>query len=121
MLAEDEDGQAALDTLSTLQGITDQNAARDYLKRYQRILGNQNRWESFFAVRKKVNEFFLRTFPVLDHYLGIELRFDRTLFPKPGHEAEISSPIGAEGENREEEIHEVSKNAWRRLPLVHKV
>jgi hypothetical protein len=62
-----------------------------YLDYRQRVMGNQNRWEKFFAKRKKENDFYFRTFPALGHISGIELRYERAFFPKPGKEDEFTA------------------------------
>jgi len=71
----------------------DPNGVSNYLAVRQSILGNRNRWELFFARRKKDNEFFQRQFPVMGHAFGVEIRYDRTLFPKRGHEGEFEGRV----------------------------
>ncbi|MEO6096434.1 MAG: hypothetical protein ABIW76_12325 [Fibrobacteria bacterium] len=58
-----------------------------------RILGRQNRYERFFALRKKDNEFFYDEFAAPGHYKGLRGRFERSLFPKPGHESEFEAAL----------------------------
>jgi hypothetical protein len=83
----------SLDTLWTLKGLTKTSAAFEYIKLYQRVLGNQNRWELFFSKRKRDNEYFLNTYPLNDHFLGMDIRFDRAVFPKPGNEVLFNTRV----------------------------
>jgi hypothetical protein len=58
-----------------------------------RVLGRQNRFERFFAQRKKDNEYFYEEIPAPGHYKGLRGRYERSLFPKPGHEAAFDSAL----------------------------
>lgn len=60
-----------------------------FLTMRQRILANQNRWERFFSVRKKKNEYYRRDFVAVGHGFGVEIRYDRRIFPKAGREKEF--------------------------------
>ncbi|MDB5047212.1 MAG: hypothetical protein JWO30_283 [Fibrobacteres bacterium] len=57
---------------------------------YVRVLELQNRWERFFAQRKKDNEYFYKEFPTLEHPRSFEIRYERSIFPKPGQEEEFN-------------------------------
>jgi hypothetical protein len=86
-LIRDDNGK--LDTIAAFANPLKVNGIYDYLKNYQRILGNQNRWERFFDLRKKSNQFYHPTSPAAGHYLGVNIRFDRAVFPRPGLESEF--------------------------------
>ncbi len=85
------DRAGILDTLMPAGTFSDIDGATGYLRTYQRILGDQNRWVRFFAVRKKDNEFYYRTFAANGHYSGIELRFDQAVYPVSGQEKNFYS------------------------------
>lgn len=81
------------DTVWSQKFNSDPKGWADYLAVRQRILGNRNRWEAFFARRKKDNEFYRRQYPAMGHSVGVEIRYDRALFPKPGHEVEFERRV----------------------------
>lgn len=85
--------QGGLDTIVTIPGSKGINDLLDYVNSYQRVLTNQNRWERFFDARKKENEFYHTEYPVPGHYLGMSVRFDRVVYPKPGQEAEFRARL----------------------------
>ncbi|HKP98334.1 MAG TPA: hypothetical protein VJ385_21570 [Fibrobacteria bacterium] len=112
LLKVDGDG---LDTVMAAGSFRFVEGPGDYLRAYQRILGGQNRWEIFFAKRKKQNEFYIRTFPVMGHFLGYEIRFDRTYFPKPGRAAEFTEAlkrVTAANFTQEKAANEISRKAF---------
>ena len=95
-LIRDEDGRPDTLTVLSLAGESEAQIKDDvvtYLQYCQRILANQNRWERFFAVRKKDNEFYYKFTPAPGHYTQIDIRFDRALFPGPGQEAEFDARL----------------------------
>ena len=67
------------DTVWNQKYASDPNGLTNYLAVRQGILGNQNRWEKFFARRKKDNEYYQREFPVMGHAAGMEIRYDRAV------------------------------------------
>ena len=58
-----------------------------------RILNNANRWERFFALRKRANDYFRLTTPVAGFAMAIEYPYERKLFPLPGKEAEFEARV----------------------------
>jgi hypothetical protein len=87
----DDDGRP--DTVGAFPNSPGNNDYGKYLQGYQRILVNQNRWERFFESRKKENEYYRSEYPVPGHYLGMTVRFDRAVFPKPGRESEFQARL----------------------------
>lgn len=86
---------AVPETLHVMPKAPNPNFATSYLDAYESILRNENRWERFFAYRKKDNSFYFRIYPEPGHTLGIELRYDRTVHPKPGRESEFRARLHA--------------------------
>ena len=81
------------DTLWRVPKASGTSFAASFLDAYESVLRNENRWERFFANRKKDNDFYSRAFPVTGHTAGLEVRYDRRLFPKPGKEALFSKHL----------------------------
>ncbi len=54
-----------------------------------RLLEDLNRWESFFAVRKRNNDNYRIISPTAGFAFSCELPYRRRLFPKPGSKAEF--------------------------------
>ena len=81
------------DTVRFREYTSDPKGWADYLTVRQSILGNRNRWELFFARRKKDNEYYWRQYPVMGHAMGAEIRYDRALYPKRGHEGEFEGRL----------------------------
>jgi hypothetical protein len=79
----------APDTVWSRKYNTNPNGMYNYIGVRQNIMGNRNRWEIFFARRKKDNEHYLRHYPVMGHAAGLEIRYNRVLYPKRGHEGEF--------------------------------
>jgi hypothetical protein len=76
-----------------LPGVKPDSLLKGWVGNSSRILGRQNRFERFFAQRKKDNEYFYEEIPAPGHYRGMRGRFERSLFPKPGHEAEFDAAL----------------------------
>jgi hypothetical protein len=60
-----------------------------------RTLQYQNRWEKFFSLRKRDNDYYQVIRPSPDHIYEIDMPINRRLFPKPGGRHEFERKMRA--------------------------
>jgi hypothetical protein len=58
-----------------------------------RVLQHQNRWERFFALRKRDNDYYKIPKPLAGYAQAFDYYYQRRLFPKPGMEAEFEKRV----------------------------
>lgn len=54
-----------------------------------RVLSMQDRWQRFFALRKRENDYFVTYRPALGYVHAMEVTYYRYVFPRPGQEREF--------------------------------
>lgn len=58
-----------------------------------RILNHPNRWERYFSLRKRSNDYYRIASPSAGFAMAIEFPYERMLFPLPGKEAEFEERV----------------------------
>lgn len=60
-----------------------------------RVLNHPSRWERFFALRKRANDYIRTHKPAAGFAFAVDFPYERKLFPKPGMEVEFETRVRA--------------------------